>query len=162
MSSFVVVGLLGMEVPPCTIYNACYYIASAVICQRCDSRFSAFADHMKQNKNRREALLREVPPSRRLSGLCKLFVHGRGVGLADGLAHLGDLHLQRALAKGDLDHIAHLDLVARLDLTAVDRDALAVAGLVCDGPAFNECSYTRYPHKKNSSMTFTFIQVIVR
>ena len=70
--------------------------------------------------------------------LRQLPVHGRGAGLVGGLADLGDLHLQRALPEGDLDHVADLDLIAGPDGAAVDADALAVAGVVGDGAALDE------------------------
>ena len=67
-----------------------------------------------------------------------LFVHGRGVVLADGFGYLQNLHGHRAGAHGDLDFIAHLYIVAGLGGSAVDADAGIVAGLVGHRPALDE------------------------
>ena len=57
-------------------------------------------------------------------------VHGGRVGFGDVVRHLRDLHLQRALAEGDLDDVAFLDLVARLGLPPVDQNPVGVAGVI--------------------------------
>ena len=62
-------------------------------------------------------------------------IHCRGVRLVGVLVYLGYFNLKRALAEGDLNNIANLNLIAGLDLTAVDAYALSVAGLVCHSAA---------------------------
>ena len=65
-------------------------------------------------------------------------VHGRGARLVGRLAEVDDLDLQRALPKGDLDHVADFYLIARLDRAAVDADALGSAGVVGDRAPLDE------------------------
>lgn len=65
--------------------------------------------------------------------LFNFLIHGGGGGLVGVFVYLRDLHLQAAGAEGDLYDIAHLHLIARLYLPAVNAYALLVAGLVCNG-----------------------------
>ena len=62
--------------------------------------------------------------------LTYFLIHGGGIRLIGMLVYPGDLHLQRALAESDLYNIAHLHLIAGLNLTSVDADTLTVAGFV--------------------------------
>lgn len=68
----------------------------------------------------------------------KLTVHCRSFVLFRRFVHGEHLDLQAALAEGDLDDIADLDLVAGLDLTAVYRNTLTVAGLISHRSALNK------------------------
>ena len=74
--------------------------------------------------------------------MCALFgelaVHGRSVVFFCIFRHGEHLHLHGALAEGDLDHVADLDVIRRLGRAAVDRDALTVAGIICYGAALDE------------------------
>ena len=69
------------------------------------------------------------------------FVKGRGVCLGDIVLDILDADAQSALTEGDLDDIALLDGVGCLDLSAVDADMLAIAGIVCHGAALDDSGY---------------------
>ena len=79
--------------------------------------------------------------SRFLSFLFQFLVHSGCRGFIGRLVDLRDLHLQRALAKSDLDDIAHLHLLAGLDLPAIDADPLPVTGLVGHAAALDQAGY---------------------
>ena len=65
-------------------------------------------------------------------------VHSRGIILADVVGNLQHLHSNRAGAHGDLDAVAHFDIIAGFDNPAVDADAAIVAGFVGNGAALDE------------------------
>ena len=77
-------------------------------------------------------------PAADMPSLRQLPIHGARLGFARVFPHVGDLDLQGPVAEGDLQHVALLHLIARLDGAAVGGDARAVAGLVGDRAALDQ------------------------
>ena len=73
--------------------------------------------------------------------LRKFLVHGCGIRLEGVLRDIQHLDPHGALAEGDLDHIAQLDLIGGLGRLAVNRDARRVARVVFNSAALDLAGY---------------------
>lgn len=75
------------------------------------------------------------------SFLFKLPVHGRGSGFIGIFVYLDNLHTEAALTESNFNHIAHLNLVGGLHLSAVYADTFGIAGIVCHASALYKARY---------------------